>query len=97
MSLCEVNCEYKGYNITSKKAQCECKVKKELSSISEIIKNKDKIINNFPNIKNATNLKIIKCFKVLFTKEGLKKNIGSYILLFIILINIIFLIIFIIK
>ena len=97
MSLCEVNCEYKGYNITSKKAQCECKVKKELSSISEIIKNKDKIINNFPDIKNATNLKIIKCFKVLFTKEGLKKNIGSYILLFIILINIIFLIIFIIK
>ena len=97
MSLCEVNCEYKGYNITTNKSQCECKIKKDLSSISEMIKNPEKILNNFPGLKNATNFKIIKCFKYLFTKEGLKTNIGSYILLFIILVTIFLLILFFFK
>ena len=97
MSLCEINCEYKGYNTTIKKAQCDCEIKEELSLISEIINNKEKLINNFPDIKNATNLKILKCYKELFRKEGLKSNIGCYILVFIIFVIIIFLIIFIIK
>ena len=97
MSLCEVNCEYNGYNITIKKSKCECKIKEELSSISEMTKITEKILNNFSGLKNTTNFKIIKCFKYLFTKEGLKSNIGSYILLFIILIIIVFLILFIIK
>ena len=54
-------------------------------------------MNEFPNLKNATNLKILKCFTTLFTKDGLKLNIGSYILLFIILVTLVCLIIFIIK
>ena len=97
MSLCEMDCEYKGYNITTKKAQCECKIKEEFSSISEMIKNTEKILSHLTNIKNATNFKIIKCFKNLFTKEGLKSNIGNYILLFIILITIVLLILFFFK
>ena len=97
MSLCEINCEYKGYNITIKKAECECKIKEELLSVSEVVKKTEKIINNFPDLKNTTNLKIIKCFKNIFTKEGLKLNIGNYVLLAIILITIVCLILFIFK
>ena len=43
------------------------------------------------------NVNIMKCYKKLFSFDGLKKNIGSYILIFIIFINIIFMIIFLIK
>ena len=43
------------------------------------------------------NINIIKCFKTLFTKEGLINNIGSYILISIILIEIILIILFTIK
>ena len=89
MSLCEINCEYGGYNSEIKKSKCECQVKLNLLLISEIKINKDKLLNNFINIKNNTNIKIIKCFKELFSKDGLKKNIGNYSLLSIILINII--------
>ena len=98
MSLCETNCKYRGYNSIIKKSKCECKVKEEeISLISEILRNKDKILNDFPDLKNATNLKILKCYKILFTITGLKSNLGSYILLFIILVILTCLILFIIK
>ena len=63
MSLCEINCEYGGYNSEIKKSKCECQVKLNLLLISEIKINKDKLLNNFINIKNNNNIKIIKCFK----------------------------------
>ena len=97
MSLCEVNCEYDGYNSNTKKAKCECQVKSKLSLISEIGVDKDEFLNNFINIKNTTNIKIIKCFKELFSKYGLKKNIGNYILVSLIIGNIICLVFFILK
>ena len=62
-----------------------------------MIKNTEKILNNFPDLKNTTNLEVIKCFKNIFAKEGLKSNIGLYILLFIILITIVLLALFIIS
>ena len=42
-----------------------------------------KLLNNSKNIStiNKNNLKVLKCFKKLFSKEGLKKNTGNYILL----------------
>ena len=57
--------------------------------ISEIVINKEKLMNNLVYSKNIMNLKIMKCYKILFTINGLKSNIGSYILL-----SIIFIIIF---
>ena len=48
-------------------------------------------------MKNTINIYVIKCYKLLFSKDGLIKNIASYILLFIILINIPLLITFILK
>ena len=96
-SLCESNCDLNGYNNNTKKALCDCEIKLKLPLISEIVINKDKLINNLVNIKNFLNLKIIQCYKVLFTKEGLIYNIGSYIILSIIFIYIISIFIFIFK
>ena len=81
MSLCESNCEYKGYNSTIKKAECNCEVKNKIPSISEILENKDELLKKIPNIKSTINLSIMKCYYTLFNLKSLKKNIGNYILL----------------
>ena len=97
MSLCESNCEYIDYNTYTKKVLCKCKSKNNLESISKIKNTKDKLLKNFVELKNAINLNIMKCYKILFSKKGLINNIGSYIMLSIILIYIISLFLFIFK
>ena len=97
MSLCESNCEYKGYNSTIKKAECNCEVKNKISLISEIIENKDEILNKFSDIKSSINLSVMKCYYTLFNLEVLKNNIGNYILLSMINISICCFIIYLFK
>ena len=97
-SLCEENCTYNGYDLESKNANCECMIKTEINiDNDENIIDKDKLLNNFLNIKSIINLNVLKCFKLIFTKEGIINNYGSYIVLFIIFFYIISLIYFIYK
>ena len=88
MSLCENQCSYEGYNSNNKKVLCKCKVKLNLSFMSNIKINQNKLLNNFIDFKNSLNLGIMKCYSTLFTRNGLIHNIGSYIILSIIIINI---------
>ena len=74
----------------SQKVECVCKTNENIPLISEIYNNKEILKNNFLNIQNTINIKIIICYKELFKKEGLIKNIGSYIILSIIINYIIF-------
>ena len=97
LSLCEGNCKYNNYNLTSKRVICECNIKTIFKKVSEINIDFDKILDRFIDFKKHSNIGIIKCYKVLFTKEGLFNNIGMYILLILILLNIICSIIFCIK
>ena len=97
MSLCENNCEFIEYDKETNKVECECSIKINFPLISEISINKDKLLKNFIDLKKTINISIIKCYKLVFSKEGLINNIGSYIILFIIILNIILLIIFRIK
>ena len=97
MSLCESKCEYNGYDIDTKRASCECEIKIKLPFISEIIINKDKLSKRFTNIKSYMNLNVIKCWKLLFTKEGIITNIGSYLILVIVFICFILLFLFLIE
>ena len=73
---------------------CKCNIKLRFRLFSEIIIDKDKLLNNFIDIKTTTNLYVIKCYKLLLTEEGIKYNIGNYILIFIIIIFIILYLIF---
>ena len=97
MSVCEVNCDYEGYISDEKKAKCECQVKIKIPLISEIVFNKDQLLNNFVDINNTTNFKVMKCVNIVFSKEGLKNNIGNYSILSVILIIITNNILFIFK
>ena len=92
-SICG-ECEYVGYDIQQKKAKCECKEKRKFPSISEISSNSTKENNIY---KIEVNWKIMKCYKTVFTKNGLKKNIGNYIILSILFITTICLILFLIN
>jgi hypothetical protein len=83
MSVCENICEYNKYDYDIKTVECECFVKMNFFN-KDILINTDKLLKDFKNIKNIININVIKCYKVLFTKEGLINNIGSYILLSII-------------
>ena len=89
LTLCENGCKYNSYNSKSKKVICDCFIKLELPLISEIKVDREKLKKNFMDIKSLININIMKCYKVLLSKQGLIKNIGSYILLSFIFIYII--------
>ena len=95
MSLCELDCIYKGYDSKTKKASCECPPIGEISL--EKIQDYTNFVKKFKNIKNVANVEIIKCYYLLFNKEELKYNIGSYTLLSIIFIQVILMLVFIFK
>ena len=82
LSLCEVNCTYKGYNEDTKKALCECESKIKIISISDIMNNENILANNFSTDNITSNTVSLKCAETLFTKEGLLTNIGNYLLSF---------------
>ena len=96
LSLCQKECTYLNYNSTQKKSVCQCEIKNKMNLISEIMSDPDKLstlpISN--ETSTSSSLNSIKCTKNLFTKEGLKNNISSYILLLIIFIFLLSIILF---
>ena len=97
LALCEINCEYQGFDKETKKALCECEIKKQIDLFSTILDEKDKLIYKFVNIDEMINIDLMKCYYIFFKKEGLLYNIGSYIILSIIIFYNISSIIFYIK
>ena len=97
ISLCEINCIFKKYDLKTKKVQCECNINNRTFLNLEDLINKKKLLNNFVDIKSTSNLLVMKCYNLLFKKEIFFKNIGNYILLSIIIIYIFGIILFYIK
>ena len=75
MFLCEEDCKYDSYNSITKKVTCECKVREKERLFENIQIDKNKLINNFKNINTFLNLDIMKCYYVLFCKNGILYNI----------------------
>ena len=96
LSLCEKNCTYITYDKSTKRSSCICNIKNEIEYISDIINNPNKLSNNISIQDNSASLNIMtmKCTKELFSKDGLKNNISSYILIIIILAFLISIILF---
>ena len=49
--------------------------------ISEIKVDKNKFFNNFIDIHNIANIKVLKCIKLMFKKENFLKNSAHYLML----------------
>ena len=94
MSLCENICEYAGYNSETKKAICECDIRYKDFLISEINNQTDLLANNLTIDNSTSNIGAVKCYELLFSKEGLLTNFGSYILIAIIVFHLISIFIF---
>ena len=95
LSICPKNCFYKDYNFSNSKVTCLCQVQDRFSLFSKI--NSNELIYKFVTSKRTTNFDILKCYKLLFSKRGLIQNAGSYIVLIIIFIYILFSIFFYLK
>ena len=93
-TICQEDCYFSNYDSENLNAKCLCKVKEFESFSTGMNIDKDNLYSNFVNIKNIINVKIMKCYKVLFNKKGIIKNIAFYIVSFIILFHIITIIIF---
>ena len=96
-TVCQEDCVFVGYNYKTKKANCSCDVKESSGFFENIVINRKKLYQNFLDINTIANVDFLLCYKMLFCKKGLLKNIGSYILLFFILLHIVCIIIFYIK
>ena len=92
--VCQEDCIFIYYDSQSSRAQCSCNAKESSSSIIDMNIDKTKLLDNFINIKNIVNFNFLACYKNLFCILCLLNNIGSYIILFNILLHFITFIIF---
>ena len=96
-TLCQESCIFSEYNNNLKKAKCTCSVKESSSSFANININIKLLYQNFLKIKNIANFQLLRCYKVLFSKNGIVYNYGSYSLIFIIILHIIVIILYFCK
>ena len=88
LSLCEKDCEYIGYDKDKKNSICYCKFKNKFKDLINFQLDKEKLLNKFIDFRSTSNkIQVIKCIKTFFSINGIKKNIGSYILMIILIIN----------
>ena len=95
MTLCEENCELIEYNYEKEKSKCSCDIKTSIPDNYDIKFNKNEFFKSFKDINNIINLNVMKCYKVVFKINGLKKNYGFFIMVSVIIFYFISLLIFI--
>ena len=103
VTLCDPGCKNKGINLTTMKAECECKFQDLLSkNIYEnnlfwdnvlIKESLDNIVEIFVNL----NLDILICYKDVFDFNYFKKNVGGFIIIGILLLYTIFIVYYIVN
>ena len=93
-TVCQDYCEFSKYDSDNMKVECSCEIKESSSSITDMNIDKNKLLKNFKDIKNIANLNFLVCYRKLFKKVSIIYNIGSYIILVIILFHIISIFVF---
>ena len=93
-TICQDDCEFIKYDYINEKAICSCKPKKSPGSFIDMQINKTKLLENFIDIQNIVNTKLLICYKELFSKSGIKTNIAFYIIIPIIIFHLISIVIF---
>ena len=93
MTLCEEKCDLIDYNYNKGKVKCSCEIKTKISPNYDAKFNKQEFFKRFTDIKNVANLNILKCYKIILTKN-LIYNRGFYIMIFIFLLYFITIFIF---
>ena len=87
LSICDEDCQFSEYDYENKKAVCSCITKITLPLISQIQFNKEKLLNNFVDIHNIANIKVLKCIKSFFNKNNMFKNAANYLMIILFLLG----------
>ena len=105
VNFCRIGCNYGGINYTLKAVNCICNttyIQDAEINITTNYDNQNKI--NFKNIKNSLlsslfsfNIDVLKCYNLIFNLKILVHNIGFYCLFFMLLLQIIFFFIYLVK
>ena len=100
-SQCQGNCEFTNYALNSRYINCTCP--SELDTSNEEEKEKiDKfeaksVYEMFYNVLKYSNYEVFKCYKLVFSKKVLTKNLGSIIILILFILYLACLLLYIIK
>ena len=93
-TVCQDECTFAEYDYRIEKAKCSCQVKQSSNSFSEMVIKNNKLFEKVVDIKNIINLELMHCYKSLFNKNGIIKNLAFYIIIAFISFQIIVIIIF---
>ena len=93
-AVCQDDCDFSDYDYNSQKAICLCEAKQSSNSFLDMNINKTKLYKNFIDIKNIANIKLMTCYKELFNKKSLIKNIAFFSIIPIIILHFITFILF---
>ena len=79
MTFCEEGCTYKHYDYLYEKVQCECLIENQMTqNIGKVKFYGTLFFKTFLDIENFSNIEVVKCFKLVFSKLGQINNYGSY-------------------
>ena len=95
-SQCQSNCQFSSYLKNSLYINCTCAA---IDDIKDNIKhfNGKKLYESFYDVLKYSNFHVLKCYKLVFVKNVIIKNLGSIIILIVVLLYLFCLIFFIIK
>ena len=102
--FCRIGCTYGGIDHTLNAAICNCNTTFIQEDENDITTNYEKNEINFKDIKNSFlsnlfsfNFDVLKCYKLVFNLKILLRNYGFYCLFFMLILQIIFVIIYLVK
>ena len=98
LNYCQVGCSMIGFNNKTQKAECNCNIQqiKTVTNLNEIEFTTQLFNNIFKGFKYSNYL-VMKCYKLLYDFELIKKNIGFIFMMIIFISLLLLLIIYIIK
>ena len=82
LSMCQTGCIIKSYNLTTKKANCDCAInQKEVEDLNaENLFEKNEISETFYKTLANSNFQVLKCYKLIISFDIIKKNLGEIIM-----------------
>ena len=93
VSFCEEDCEYEGIDYLTQEAICQCNVKDNF--ITEILNNS--LTSDILEVIESARIEVFRCYKNVFYKKGFLRNLGGWIFIGFIIIEIILLIVYLYK
>jgi hypothetical protein len=97
-TTCQSNCKYSDYSSETHFLKCECSIiSNDIDTEEPEQFTETKIFESFYEVLKYSNYKVLKCYKLVFNLDILKKNFGSIIIMIAFLVYITCLFVFIFK